>query len=125
MFANTLTINLGTAQTPNNVGLKRVNQDNFGSEYRYRGVDETIRVLIRHSEEKPSKGSLQKILRHNVFVERKIFPVMEGKLEQIYTATFTFRQGEYDSIQEMQKLFLGGLDLVRFTLNTGILDGEN
>ena len=125
MFANTLIINLGSPETPDNVELKRVNQDNFGSEYRYRGVDETIRVLIRHSEEKPSKGTLQKVLRHNVFVERKVFPQMEGKLEQVYTATFTFRQGEYDSIQEMRKLFLGGIDLVRYTLNTGILDGEN
>nr|UJQ85090.1 MAG: hypothetical protein 2 [Leviviridae sp.] len=125
MFANTLTLQLGDETNPDPRTLTRVNQDNYGSEYRYRDEEESIKLLIRHSEEKPTKAVLQKTMRHNVFVERKIFPVMEGKMPQVLTATFTFRQGEYDSINEMRKLFIGGLDLVRYSLNTSLLNGEN
>lgn len=125
MFANTLDIHLDGNLEGTPVTLKRVNQDNYGSEYRYRGTDESVKLLIRHSEEKPSKGSLQKVLRHNIFIERKIFPLMEGKLEQVYTSTFTFRQGEYDDIQEMIKLFIGSCQFVAYTIGTGVLDGDN
>lgn len=45
--------------------LRQRNQDNFGSEYGYRGTDYDYQLLVRNTRESPVSG-LPRITRHNV-----------------------------------------------------------
>lgn len=47
------------------VTLTKVNQDNYQSEYRYRGADFDYKVLIRNSVETPRSDG-QQFTRHNI-----------------------------------------------------------
>lgn len=90
MFANTLTLTIGASAKV----LNRVNQDAGGSEYTLSSATESISMKIRHSIDKiDGDGIVMK--RHNVFVERIVFPTATA-LMQKYTATATFRHGRFD-----------------------------
>jgi hypothetical protein len=62
MLANTLTLTIATVAKT----LTRINQDNYGSEYRLVSASERITLKIRHSSNS-SNGS--KFDQHNVMVE--------------------------------------------------------
>lgn len=63
MFDNTMDVAVdGTTYT-----LTRVNQDNYGSEYRYRQGHLTLKFRIRHNEETDKNGVAMQ--RHNVYME--------------------------------------------------------
>jgi len=89
MFANTLDFTIGS----NSFTLKRVNQDSFGSEYKYSGSTEAINLKIRHSDEPVGKDGL-KMKRHNVYMEYVQYPTPTSLLKK-YTATCTFRQDQF------------------------------
>lgn len=55
-----------------NYNLPKINQDNYGSEYLYRGTTFEIRLKIRHSTEK-AKGVTVPTNRHNVELTQTVY----------------------------------------------------
>jgi len=84
MFANTITLSFGSA----NLALERINQDSYGSEYRYVSDTQEVTMKIRHSAE-GAKGVLP-IARHNVFIERTVYATPTAH-EKYASMTFTIR----------------------------------
>lgn len=73
MLGDTITLNLSLTLTPEEIVLKKVNQDGYSSEYRLKGDDREHVVLIRHTKENARlKGKL--VDRHNVTYTQNIFP---------------------------------------------------
>lgn len=85
MLANTLTLTIaGVAKT-----LTRVNQDNYGSEYRLTTSAERISLKIRHSSS--GKGGTSSYFdQHNVLVEHMITPAAPAT-PIVYTVSKTLR----------------------------------
>lgn len=52
--------------------LPKINQDNYGSEYLYRGTTFELRLKIRHSKEAAKAGSVE-FNRHNVELTQTIY----------------------------------------------------
>lgn len=90
MFPATITIEVSTGV---NKILKRVNQDNFGSEYLL--VDATTKnvLKIRHSKEGSNDPSKPVMVRHNVFFEYTVFPTTELPA-YVRSYTMTMRRPE-------------------------------
>lgn len=90
MFPATITIEVSTGV---NKILKRVNQDNFGSEYQL--VDATSKnvLKIRHSKEGSNDPSKPVMVRHNVFFEHTVFPTTELPA-YVRSYTMTMRRPE-------------------------------
>lgn len=91
MFANTISILVNTGDT---IVLNRVNQDNFGSEYRYADATRAASLKIRHSTDPVDKDGLT-MLRHNVFFEYVVHPTPTASMKK-HTSTCTFRHGKTD-----------------------------
>lgn len=116
MFAVTLTLAIdGT-----NYVLNRINQDNFGSSYKFKNATELITLLVRHTTD---TVGVDKINRHNVFIERTIFATPTAAREY-YSCTYTLREGEFNDPAKLDKLSVGALTLLA-TLDTGLTVGEN
>lgn len=94
MFPSTITLTVNTVDKV----LNRVNQDNYGSEYRFQSSTESYNLKIRHSEDSPDKDGLI-MHRHNVFVEHIVFPTPTTAIKK-NTATVTFRSGQYQDPEE-------------------------
>lgn len=90
MFGATITLTIG------GVGkvLNRANQDDFGSEYRYRGATDSVTLKIRHTSDSTDKDGFT-ALRHNVFIERVVNPTLTTPIQKS-SVTFTIRGGEFD-----------------------------
>jgi hypothetical protein len=83
MFANTLTLTINAiAKT-----LVRVNQDNFGSTYKYTSDTEIITLQFRNSVEKAVAGAVD---RHNMFIEHIVFATPDAT-EKYYSFSATLR----------------------------------
>lgn len=94
MFANTITLTVNSVAKV----LNRVNQDNYGSEYRLQSSTESYNLKIRHSVDAPDKDGMT-MRRHNVFVEHIVFPTPTTAMKK-NTATVTFRSGQYQDPTE-------------------------
>lgn len=92
-FPQTITLTLNAVPKV----LNRLNQDNFGSYYTYKGPTEEIRMQIRHSVDSVDKKTGLVNDRHNVFVEHTIYatPVAAVKYSSF---TGTIRQGNAQDI---------------------------
>lgn len=84
MLANTLTLTVNSVAKV----LTRINQDNYGSEYRLLTATEKYVLKIRHSSQKGAGGSQYDV--HNVLVEHTVFATTTT-LEQNMTASVTLR----------------------------------
>jgi hypothetical protein len=87
MLGETITLNLGTIADPENVVLKRINQDGYSAEYRLKDTDREHVVLIRHTKE-TAKLKGNSVDRHNVTYTQNIFPsdvLPQGETRQAYT----------------------------------------
>lgn len=84
MFANTITLSLGERD----VTLNRVNQDAYGSEYKFAGELDEMTFKIRHSAES-AKGQIP-VSRHNVFIEHTVYATPTAH-EKYSSVTFTIR----------------------------------
>ncbi len=116
MFANTLTLTIdGVAKT-----LNRINQDNYGSEYLFRSATESIRMLIRHSVDRPAGDVIN---RHNVYVEKIVYAT-PTTAERLFTLTFTVRERSGSDPVDLLKLAQGFYTLVA-TLDDGLVVGDN
>ncbi len=91
-FAETITLTIDTVDHV----LIRINQDNFGSEYRYSGTTSSISMKVRHSTDSVDKDGIS-MLRHNVFVERVIFPTATELMKK-ESFTMTLRGGKYEDV---------------------------
>jgi hypothetical protein len=83
MLANTLTLTINSVAKV----LTRINQDNYGSEYRLVSATERIILKIRHTST-TSSGS--KFDQHNVMVEWTKIPAAPA-LPSVMTASTTLR----------------------------------
>lgn len=116
MFQNTLTLTIDAVAR----SLIRVNQDNYGSEYRYSDAVESISLLVRHSVESNKEG---KINRHNLYLERTVFatPTTNGSY---YSSTITLRNGVGSNPADLLKTWQG-FNTLALTLDDGLVVGEN
>lgn len=73
MLGDTITLNLGTVGDPEEIVLKKINQDGYSAEYRLKGDDREHVVLIRHAKEN-AKLKGKSVDRHNVQYTQNIFP---------------------------------------------------
>jgi uncharacterized linocin/CFP29 family protein len=83
MLANTLTLTINSVAKV----LTRINQDNFGSEYRLISASERIILKIRHSS---TTSANVKFDQHNVLVEWTKIPAAPA-LPSVLTVSTTLR----------------------------------
>lgn len=116
MYANTLTLTISTVART----LIRVNQDNYGSEYKYSDAVEQIIMKIRHSTDN-RKGI--PVNRHNVTVEHTIFATPTVS-EKYFSMTVTLRDqlgsGPAGLLADWQ-----GFNALLLTLDDTLVAGEN
>lgn len=99
MFPNTITLTVGSEE----LTLLRVNQDNFGSEYRMTNGVRGVSMKIRHSVDKVDGDALI-LTRHNVLVEHVVYPTPTTPMRKS-TCTITLRYGKYDNPADSSALF--------------------
>lgn len=83
MLANTLTLTVNSVAKV----LTRINQDNYGSEYRLLSATEKYTLKIRHSTQ-TSGGVTFDV--HNVFVEHIVFATVT-EVQKVLTVSTTLR----------------------------------
>lgn len=86
------TITLTIATVP--YVLRRINQDNYGSEYSFSGADRALSMKIRHSTDSVDKDAIV-MKRHNVFVEQVVYPTPTANMKK-ESWTFTMRGGSLE-----------------------------
>jgi hypothetical protein len=120
MFANTLTLTINAVAKV----LNRINQDNYGSSYRFTSADgqEIISLVVRHSVD-TAKGNEGPIARHNVFIERTI-AATPTTAKKYWSVTYTLRDLQFSGPAELDLMSVGALTLLG-TLDTGLTVGEN
>jgi uncharacterized linocin/CFP29 family protein len=74
--------------------LNRINQDNYGSEYKLVTSTDLWKLLIRHSTDSPDSEGFT-MLRHNMYLEHTTYAtaVLPAYKESV---TFTMRAGALD-----------------------------
>lgn len=94
--SNTVTITID--ETP--VVLNRINQDNYATQYYYRGATEEITLNVRHSKENPTKNGFQ-FDRHNVELIHTVFPtdMLPGKTRTTYSVIRNTRDDDYEAVE--------------------------
>lgn len=90
MLGDTVTLNLGTIADPDEIILKKINQDGYSAEYRLKASDREHVLLIRHSKEK-AKVKGKTVDRHNVTYTQNVFPTELAPLGETIQAYSVFR----------------------------------
>jgi len=80
MLANTLTLTVNSVAKV----LTRINQDNYGSEYRLLSATERYTLKIRHSVQKSGVSSFDS---HNVLVEHVVFATPTTAMKTMTVST--------------------------------------
>jgi len=119
MLANTLTLTVNAVP----VTLTRVNQDNYGSVYTYKGASEAYSLQIRNSVEKSKVVGVPDIERHNAFLEHTVYatPTAAEKYNSV-TTTIRARIGNdpakvgYDAV---------GFNTLVGSILTSLIAGES
>jgi len=116
VFANTLTVTIG------GVGrvMNRVNQDNYGSEYKFVDAVELILMKIRHTTDIVNGVNVN---RHNVFFERTVFAT-PTVVEKYWSCTATIRDAEGSGPTDLLATWQG-FNTLLLTLDDGLTVGEN
>jgi hypothetical protein len=120
MLANTLTLTVAGA-TGSPFTLTRVNQDNFGSEYKYLDAVQSINLKIRQSTD--NANSPVPFYRHNATIEHVIFATTLVP-ELTATATITLRDGKRYSPSSLLALWQG-FNTLFLTLDDAVVIGDN
>jgi hypothetical protein len=116
VFSNTLTLTINAVAKV----LNRVNQDSFGSSYRFISDLELITLTIRHDVVKRNGANVN---RHNVYVERVIFAT-PTVAEKYWSYNITLRDALGSGPTEL--LYLAQACSTLFaTLDDGLVVGEN
>lgn len=107
MLANTLTITIdGAAKT-----LTRINQDNYGSEYRNSSATGETTLLIRNTVEKATASRPYDVMRHNLFLEEWVYATPTTS-EKYFSTSAVFRRGRTSDPAYLPKLLAGFTALV-------------
>lgn len=116
MFTNTLTVTIsGTAYI-----MTRINQDNFGSVYRFRDGVRKLEMKIRHSTDSVQGKSFN---RHNVVLEHTVFATPTA-LEEQMTMTVTLR--ERDGVDPAKLLASWvGFNTLLLSIDDTLVTGDN
>lgn len=120
MFAATLTLTINAVAKV----MTRINQDNFGSHYRFLAADgsEVIDMKVRHSQDAPD-ASGKPVNRHNVYIERTL-AATPTVAEKYWSLTYTLRDRQFSGPGDLDHLSVAALTLLA-TLDTGLTVGEN
>jgi hypothetical protein len=121
MFNNTLTLTVNSVAKV----LTRINQDNYGSEYKLVSATEQFVLKIRHSKQtsKNSAGTPIPFDSHNVFVEHTVFGTPTVP-EVVRTASVTVRVQKGDD--PAQADFLSdALGVLVAAQMAGLVQGES
>lgn len=117
MFANTLTITIdGAAKV-----LTRVNQDNFGSNYRLSSSGEVMNLRFRNPTDNSKKTEPND--RHTMFFEHVIFAT-PTETEKRYSVSATIRLSNDGDPAYMVKVVAGFKTLLD-AQSTGMVNGES
>ena len=118
MFNNTLTLTVNAVDKV----LRRINQDNFGSLYRFTSADgsEIIEMKIRHGVDQTLDGPVN---RHNVYIERTILATPTSA-KKYWSVTSTFRDLTGSGPEALLHLIAGVSTLVA-SLDQDIVLGDN
>jgi len=116
MFGSTIALTIGGVGRT----LNRVNQDNYGSEYSYRGSADAIVLKIRHTEDSVD-GDGVVMLRHNVYVERQFYPTSTDPMKK-QSFTFTMRGGKNEAPTAMSDLAIAAIAWLSASTNGALLD---
>lgn len=118
MFAATLTLTVNAVAKV----LNRINQDNFGSHYKFVSSDgqEVIELKVRHTVDSTPSGPVN---RHNVYIERTIAPT-PTVAKKYWSVTYTLRDLQFSGPADLDYLSAAALTLLG-TLDTGLTIGEN
>lgn len=123
MLANTLTLTVAGA-TGSPFTLTRVNQDNYGSEYRYLDAIQQITMKIRQSTDTvKSAGVDVPVYRHNSTIEHTIFAT-PTVAEKIASATITLRDGKGYGPSVLLPFWVG-FNTLFLTLDDQVVIGDN
>lgn len=114
MFGNTISLTVGI----NTYELLRVNQDNYGSEYRFSNGERALSMKIRHSVDKPDGDSLV-MGRHNVLLEHIVYPTPTQAMKK-YTSTVTLRHDRFSNPADSSALYAA----LAAWLGTGTVSAE-
>lgn len=90
MFGDTITLDISPTGTPEEIILKKVNQDGYSAEYRLKETDKEHVVLIRHTKEN-SKLKGKTVDRHNMTYTQNIFPTELSPLGETLQVYAVFR----------------------------------
>lgn len=117
-FAATLTLTINAVAKV----LNRINQDNFGSVYRFTSTDgqEIINLQVRHTVDSTADGSVN---RHNVFIERTIAPT-PTTAKKYWSITYTMRDLQFSGPGDLDYLSAAALTLLG-TMDTDLSTGGN
>lgn len=116
MYANTLTITINAIPYT----LTRVNQDNFGSVYRFRDGTRELDMKIRHSTDNVSGVQFN---RHNITLAHTLYKT-EVLPERVQTATVTLREQRGVDPADLLKTWQG-FNTLFLTLDDSFVGGEN
>lgn len=119
MFSNTLTLTVAGA-TGSPFTLTRVNQDNYGSEYKFLDAVQSINLKIRQSTDTVNG---KPVYRHNATIEHLIFATPTVS-EKYASATVTLRDGQGYGPATLLAFWVGFNTLV-LTLDDGMVVGDN
>jgi hypothetical protein len=106
--------------------LNRLNQDDFGSHYSYKGATDAVTMKIRHATDSVDKSGVV-MLRHNVFVERVVYATPTEFLKK-QSFTWTLRGGEQEDPVLASNLAIGTMAWLSASTNAALLGisvGEN
>lgn len=118
MFSNTLTLTVAGA-TGSPFTLTRVNQDNYGSEYKFADAIQTINLKCRQSTDTLNNVPVN---RHNMTIEREIFATPTA-VRKFYTATITLRDEKGSGPTDLLAFWVG-FNTLALTLDDGLVVGE-
>lgn len=127
MLSNTLTLTV-TGATGSPFTLTRVNQDNYGSEYKYLDAVQSIRLKIRHTTDLVKANLAAGIPagsfnRHNATIEHTIFATPTSN-EIACSNTITLRDGKGYGPSSLLA-FWQGFNSLFLALDDSIVVGDN
>lgn len=115
MLGDTITLNLGTIAVPEEIILKKINQDGYSAEYRLKDEDREHVVLIRHTKEN-AKLKGKTVDRHNVTYTQNLFPTELSPLGETRQAYAVIRTNPDLASSETKPLVNA---VMQFTIDNG------
>lgn len=118
MLANTYTLD-GTED----IVVTRINQDSYGSEYRYQATSNHVTMKIRHSKVKATSTAVARD-RHNVEIVKTIYAT-ESTPEQIVKSYIVLENPAGYTDQDFAKWLVNFISASTFAIVAPLLNWES